>query len=63
MRPKKPIIHMQSVTKTHDMQLPKPAFTRLCSDKNFRSTRCFKKKSPVRPMYGYDKNCQSANMM
>ena len=38
-----------------DMQLPKPAvpykYTRLCSDKNCQSTRCYKKKNS-------DKNCQ-----
>ena len=56
MRPKKSISHMQSVTNTNDRQLSKPAIIRLCSDKNYQPTRCYKKKSPVRPMY---KNCQS----
>ena len=39
-----------------NMQLPKPAvlyeYRRLCSDKDFQSTRCYKKRN-------YDKNCQS----
>ena len=30
----------------------------LCSDKNCQSTRCYRKKSPMRPMYGNDKDCQ-----
>ena len=30
----------------------------LCKDKNCQSSRCYRKKSPVRPMYGNDKNCQ-----
>ena len=49
---------MWSVTKETDMQLPKPATRRLCSDKSCQSTRCssLKKQSPRRPMY--DKNCQ-----
>ena len=51
MRPKKPISHMQSVTKINDMQLPQPAITRLCSDKKCQSTGCYKKKN-------YDKNSQ-----
>ena len=46
-----------------DMQLPKPAvlynYKRLCSGKNCQSTRCYKKKSSVRPLCGKDKNCQS----
>ena len=47
-----------------DIQIPKPAIRRLCNDKNCQCTRCYnyKKKSPLRPMYGYDKSCQSANM-
>ena len=42
---------MWSVTKKTDVWLPKPV--RLCSDKNFQSSRCYslKKKSPRRPMY------------
>ena len=56
---------MQPVKPQLDMQLPKLAITGLCRDKSCQSPRCYnyKKKSPVRPMYGYDKNCQSANMM
>ena len=46
--------------------LLKPAvpyqYKRLCSDKNCQSTRCFKKKCPVRPVCD-DKSCQSANLM
>ena len=65
MRPKKPIIHIRSVTKINDIWLPKPAvsyqYRRLCSDKNCQCTRCYKKKSPKRPMCGDEKNCQSAN--
>ena len=57
------IINIQSVTNTNNMWLPKPSIRRLCSDNKCQSTRCYKKKSPVRPMYAYDKNCQSANMM
>ena len=44
--------HMQTAMKSSNMQLPKPAvpykYTRLCSNKNCQSTRCFKKKYPVR---------------
>ena len=47
MRPKKPKSHMQSITNTDDMQLPKPAvlykYRRLYNDKNCQSTRCYKK--------------------
>ena len=52
---------MRSVTNTNNMWLPKPAIRRLCSDKNWQSIRCysFKKKSPMRPIHKYDKNCQS----
>ena len=46
-----------------NVQLPKPAVLckcrRLCSDKNCQSTRCCKKKSPMRPVHTYDRNCQS----
>ena len=35
----------------------------MCSDKNCQSTRCYKKKSPIRPMCGDDKNCQSTQHM
>ena len=59
-------IIMQLVKPSIDMHLPKPAipykYTRLCSDKNCQSTRCYKKKSPVRPVCD-DNNCQSANNM
>ena len=54
---------MQPVKQEMDMQLPKPANTRLCSDKNCQTTRCLKNKCPLRSMYIYDKNCQSANNM
>ena len=42
---------MWSVTNTEitNMQLPKPAIRRLCSDKNCQLTRCYTK---------YDKNYQ-----
>ena len=53
-RPRKPRGDMWSVTKETDMQLPKPAIRRLCSNKHCQSTRCYK--SPVRPMY--DKHYQ-----
>ena len=53
---------LQPVKPPMDMWLPKPAIpykhARLCSDKNCQSKRCYRKKSPVRPMYGNDKNCQ-----
>ena len=43
--------------------LLKPAvldqYKRLCCDKNCQTTRCYRKKCPVRPMCGDDKNCQS----
>ena len=59
-------IHMwplkPEMKKSSNMQLPKPAvqynYTGLCNDKNCQSTRCYKKKSPMRPMCGDDKNCQ-----
>ena len=54
-------INMHSVLVTNteimNMQLPKPAMRRLCSDKKCQSTRCYKKQSPMRPMH--DKNCKS----
>ena len=60
-------INKQPVKTSVDMQLPKPAvpykYTRLCSDKNCQSTRCYKIKSPKRPMCGDDKNCQSTQCM
>ena len=30
----------------------------LCNDKNCQSTRCYRNRSPMRPMYCNDKNCQ-----
>ena len=45
-------IHMQPVRPQPDVQLPKPAIRRLCSDKNCQSTRCYKKRN-------HDKNFQS----
>ena len=55
-------INMWPVMPEKNMWLPKPAvlyqYTRLCNDKNCQSIRCNNAKSPVRPMYGYDKNCQ-----
>ena len=57
-------INMQPVMpEIMNVQLPKPAvlykYRRLCSDKNCQSTRCYKKKSAMRPMHTYDKHCQS----
>ena len=46
---------------TEDKQLSTPIIGRLCQDEKCQSTRCFKKKSPVRPKYKYDKNCQSGS--
>ena len=43
MRPKKTKSHMQSMTNADDMQLPKPAIRRLCNDKTWKSTKCYKK--------------------
>ena len=59
------LIHMWSLKpeKSSIKWLPKPAvpdqYKKLCSDKNCQSTRCYRKKHPVRPMCGDDKNCQS----
>ena len=58
--------NMQPVESHVDMQSKEPAMQAsfkkkhvpLCKDKNYQSTRCYRKKSPVRRMYGYDKNCQ-----
>ena len=44
---------------TEDKWLSTPIIGKLCQDEKCQSTRCFKKKSPVRPKYKYDKNCQS----
>ena len=57
------VITMWPVMPELNMWLAKPAIRRLYSDNNCQSKRCYKKKSPGRPMYDYDKNCQSANMM
>ena len=52
-------INMWLVKPPMDMRLPKPAipykYTRLCSDKNCQSTRCYKKHEYIK----CDKNCQS----
>ena len=57
--------HMQPVmsviVNTEDKQLSTPIIGRLCQDEKCQSTRCYKKKSPVRPKYKYDKNCQSGS--
>ena len=52
MQPKEPALQ-SSFKKKHVL---------LCNDKICQSTRCFKKKCPVRPVCD-DKNCQSANLM
>ena len=52
---------MPAIVNTEDKQLSTPIIRRLCQDEKFQSTRCFKKKSPVRPKYKYDKNCQSGS--
>ena len=43
-------INMQPGMPEKNMQLLKPAIRRLGSDKNCQSTRCYKKKSPMRPI-------------
>ena len=52
---------MPPIVNTKDKQLSTPLIRRLCQDEKCQSTRCFKKKSPVRPKYKYDKNCQSGS--
>ena len=52
---------MPAIVNTEDKQLSTPLIRRLCQDEKCQSTRCFKKKSPVRPKYKYDKNCQSGS--
>ena len=51
---------MWSVTNTNDVWLLKAVvpyeYRSMHNDKNCQSTRCYK--SPVRPVYKYDKNCQ-----
>ena len=66
MRPKKPLSHMQSVTKTSIMWLPKPAmeistYKLNQESENCQSPKCFT--CPVRPMCGDDRNCQSTQCM
>ena len=52
---------MPAIVNTEDKWLSTPLIRRLCKDEKCQSTRCFKKKSPVRPKYKYDKNCQSGS--
>ena len=52
---------MPIVVNTEDQQLSTPIIGRLCQDEKCQSTRCFKKKSPVRPKYKYGMNCQSGS--
>ena len=60
-------VHVWSMKPTQKissyMHSPKPAIQSsyqksLCSDKNCQSTRCYKKRYPVRSIW-HDKNCQS----
>ena len=55
--PVKPVIYMQSKEAAMQSSFQKKHVL-LCSDKNCQSTRCYRKKSPARPMYGNDRNCQ-----
>ena len=60
------ITNMQQLKSEMDMQSKEPAMQSsfkkkhisLCKDKNCQSTWCYGKKSPVRPVYSNDKNCQ-----
>ena len=52
---------MPAIVNTKDKWLSPPLIRRLCQGEKCQSTRCFKKKSPVRPRYKYDKNCQSGS--
>ena len=52
---------MPAIVNTEDKWLSTPLIRRLCQDEKCQSTRCFKKKSPVRQKYKYDKNCQSGS--
>ena len=52
---------MPVIVNTEVRQLSTPTIRRLCQDEKCQSTRCYKKKSPVRPQYKYDKNCQSGS--
>ena len=63
---------MKPVMKNKDVQSREPAKetnSSLCNDKNCQSTRCKKftrcvnTKSPVRPKFNDDKNCQSVQFM
>ena len=49
---------MPIIVNTEDKWLSTPIMGRLCQDEKCQSTRCFKKKSPVRSKYKYDKNSQ-----
>ena len=57
MQPVKPKMDMQSKEPTMQSSFKKKHVP-LCKDKTCQSTRCYRKKSPVRPMYGNGKNCQ-----
>ena len=52
---------MPVIVNTEDKSLSTPIIGRLCQDDKCQSTRCYQKKSPVRPQYKYDKNCQSGS--
>ena len=52
---------MSVIVNTEVRQLSTPTIRSLCQDEKCQSTRCYKKKSPVRPQYKYDKNCQSGS--
>ena len=52
---------MPAIVNTEDKWLSTPLIRRLCQNEKCQSTRCFKKKSQVRPKYKYDKNCQSGS--
>ena len=52
---------MPVIVNTEVRQLSTPTIRRLCQGEKCQSTRCYKKKSPVRPKYKYDKNCQSGS--
>ena len=57
MQPVKSEMNMQSKEPKSSL---KKKHVPVCSDRNCQSTRCYRRKSPVRPMYGNDKNCQEA---
>ena len=52
---------MPVIVNTKITRLSTPLIRRLCQDEKCQSTRCYKKKSAVRPKYKYDKNCQSGS--